>query len=68
MATLNAQVQCRLRPHARWLLYVGTAMARIGLPLPRGVVAAVVNRSWQMRVGDSAWRSVRIGPGGRIIR
>ena len=68
MATCNVQPRFRLTTHARVLLYVATMLARIGLPLPRGWVAAVTNRSWMRRLHNGTWRRIQIDTGGRIIQ
>ena len=67
MARSNAQLQLRLAWYARALLTVAAVLARVGLRVPHPWIVAVTNRSWSMRIGDGAWRSIRIDNRGQVI-
>jgi hypothetical protein len=68
MASINTTIQCRLAAHARFLLYIASGLAFIGLRLPHRWVVAVTNRSWSMRTGNGPWLPIRIDNSGRIVK
>lgn len=68
MSAANLNVQLRLTWYARRLLIIAAVMAKLRVRLPHFLVAAVVNRSWRMRVGNGPWLPVRLDARGRVVR